>query len=173
MKKLFLLVLLTLLINGYSYGQEKSKDKIQLKELIKEFEESILQKDSLRFKKIFLDDQVQFIGIMSKKTEWSIKKDYAEFEGVAVSTCHKFIFEICQSEKKQAENFYDIIIDTDGSIATISFDYSFSAAAKMIQWGHEKWNLVKMGDEWLITDVIYSIHFPDVEEFPYLEIERK
>jgi len=31
-----------------------------------------------------------------KKTEKSIKKDYPEFEGIAVSNCRKFIADICK-----------------------------------------------------------------------------
>jgi len=138
-----------------------------LNAVILEFEQSIKEKDSVRFQKLFFDKDVSFVGIMSHETEMSIKKGFPEFEGISVSNCTKFISEICQSKEEQTENFYDIVIQTDGSIATISFDYSFMSGERMIQWGHEKWNLVKTEDQWLITDVVFSIRFPDVEKFPY------
>lgn len=154
------------------FAQENLDDKIKLNKLILEFEESIITKDSIRFKKVFFDNKVAFIGIMSKKSEASIKKDYPEFVGTSVSNCDKFISQICQTDKRQKEIFYDILIKTDRSIASINFDYCFMSDDKMIQWGHEKWNVVKIENEWLITDVIYSIHFPDIEEFPYELVQK-
>ncbi len=151
------------------FSQEQLPAMNDLSTLVSEFEASIETKDSSRFKKLFFDDQVKFVGIMSSATEMSIKKDFPEFEGVAVSTCSQFIADICTSEKPQKEHFYKINIETDKSIGSVSFDYSFISGTKMIQWGHEHWNVVKIGGEWLITDVIYSIHVPDVEEFPHDE----
>lgn len=172
MKAIINAIVLIVLISTNCICQEKSVDKIKLNELIIEFEQSIVEKDSTRFKKLFFDEKVPFVGIMSKETEMSIKKNYPEFEGISVSNCRKFINDICKTEKKQVEKFYDIKIDTDGSIGSISFDYSFISGIKMIQWGNEKWNLVKINNKWLITNVIYSIHFPSIETFPYNEKEK-
>jgi hypothetical protein len=152
---------------GLLYGQENYQDKLDLNEIIKDFEKSIVKKDSTGFKKLFFTDEVPFVGRMSEKTEMSIKKGYPEFEGIAISTSNKFISDICETEKKEEEKFYNIKIETDGVIGSINFDYSFHSNTKMIQWGNENWNLVNVGGKWLITDVIYSIRFPSVEEFPY------
>lgn len=105
--------------------------------------------------------------MMSRQTEMSIKKDYPDFEGIAVSNSNKFIKEICESDKAQKEKFYNISIETDGVIASINFDYTFHIGEKVIQWGNENWDLVKLNNQWLITDVIYSIRFPDIESFPH------
>ncbi len=153
-------------------AQEKSTDMIKLNQVLAEFEEAIINKDSVQFKQLFFHDKVAFIGRMSKVSEWTIKENYKEFEGLAISNCSKFIREICESEKKSVENFYNIKMETDGAIATISFDYSFYSGEKMIQWGNEHWNLVYADNLWLITDVVYSIRFPDVEEFPFAEKEN-
>ena len=60
-----------------------------------------------------------------------------------------------------------IILASDGAIGAISFDYGFYSDEKMFQWGKEKWNLAKDGEKWLITDVVFSIHFPNIEPFPF------
>jgi hypothetical protein len=166
MKKINILLLLILNF-GLLSGQESNEDAIKLNELIIEFEKSIIEKDSVRFKKLFFTKEVPFVGRMSIDTEMSIKKDYPEFEGIAVSNSSQFIKEICESEKSQKEKFYNIKIESDGVIATINFDYSFHSGTKIIQWGNENWNLVYVDEKWLITDVIYSIRFPDIEKFPY------
>ncbi|MEL7122794.1 MAG: hypothetical protein AAFO07_25330, partial [Bacteroidota bacterium] len=79
----------------------------------------------------------------------------------------KFINDICKTPKKQEEKFYNVLLSSDGNIGTVSFDYAFFSEGKMIQWGNEKWNLARDGEKWLITDVVYSIHFPKVEAFPF------
>ena len=172
MKKLVYLFVFFIFNSSILFCQEKSADIIALHKVVTAFEESILEKDSIKFLELFFHDKVAFIGIMSKETEWSIKKDYPDFQGLSVSNCAKFIEEICKSDKRQVENFYKIDIDTDGAIASIAFDYSFYSDEKMIQWGSEKWNLVYAEHKWLITDVSYSIRFPDIEKCPFVDVEK-
>ncbi len=148
-------------------SQGKLTDEDLFNQVVTDFRESIATKDSLRFNALFFSEAVTFVGIMSKETEWSIKKDYAEFEGIAVSNHRKFIREICLSNKEQREEFYKVKTTSDQAIGSISFDYAYFSGDRMIQWGSEKWNLVKVGETWLITDVIFSIRFPEVEAFPY------
>jgi hypothetical protein len=165
MNKLYIF-LISVLISTTTFCQVTKTDSLKLNEVIIAFQESIEHKDSHKFNELFFDKDIPFIGIMSKATEWSIKKDYPEFEGISVSNHLKFITDICETEEFQKEVFYKIEISHDNSIASISFDYSYHSGVKMIQWGHEKWNLVKVNETWLITNVIYSIHFPEVEPFP-------
>ena len=172
MKNICLLIILLFQLESV-VGQERSPDMISLNKVIIKFEESIEEKDSIKFKELFFHDKVPFIGIMSPETEMSIKKNYPEFEGIAVSNSDKFIKEICETDKPQKEKFYNIEISTDGTIASINFVYSFHSGERIIQWGNENWNLVKVGKDWLITDVIYSIRFPGVEELPYSQEMKK
>jgi hypothetical protein len=166
-KILFVLFGTLLLTPGVSFAQVTEADSIAMSGLITDFKEAITQKDSVRFNRLFFSTSVDFTGIMSQKTEWSIKKDYPDFQGVAVSNHKKFINEICKAPGEQEEKFYNISLSSDGAIGAISFDYAFYSGEKMIQWGNEKWNLAKDGKNWLITDVVYSIHFPDIESFPF------
>ncbi|QIE58744.1 hypothetical protein G5B37_03960 [Rasiella rasia] len=165
-------LVLILIIPIATYGQNQPSDSLNIQQVIVEFKESIIEKDSLRFYKIFFDESVPFTGIMSEKTEWSIKKKYSDFQGVAVSDHKEFIRDICKSTKNLHEKFYQINTTINGPISSISFDYAFFSDEKMIQWGNEKWNLAKIDSTWLITDVIYSIHFPDIEPFPLSKLKN-
>ena len=149
-----------------SIAQDHTADSLKIQEVVTVFLQSVEHKDSVNFVQLFFSDQVPFTGIMSKKTEWSIKEGYPDFQGIAVSDHKQFISEICSTDTSQREKISHFTSSNDGSIASVSFDYAYFSNANMIQWGHEKWNLVKVEEAWLITDVIYSIHFPDVEPFP-------
>ncbi|MBP6573795.1 MAG: hypothetical protein KA230_05060 [Flavobacteriales bacterium] len=149
------------------HGQFQDSTSAALSDLVTDFQAAIEAKDSLRFKALFFHDNVPFIGIMSKPTEWSIKKDNPRFEGIAVSNCSRFIREVCTSDKSQSETVHNVRIDTDGLIATVRFDYGFAAGGVLTQWGHEAWTVVMVDGAWAITDVVYSIRYPAIEPFPY------
>lgn len=152
-------------LNAQTMSVANQDEKIQ--KVIEAFQDAILQKDSTLFRTLFFHDAVPFVGMMSETTEWSIKKDYQDFQGLATSTSEQFISEICASPKQHREDFFDVQVQTDGVIANVTFDYAFYSGESMMQWGSEKWNLVFVEGEWLITDVIFSIRFPDIEQFPY------
>ena len=165
MKKLLITILL---FNSLTilHGQETDSTKLELLKVVKDFTMSIAEKDSTKFMALFFDQDVAFTGIMTEKTEWSIKKDYPEFQGLSVSNARRFIREICNSGAYQREQTLNLSIEYNGPIAHIEFDYVFDSDYKVMQWGHERWNLVFAEGHWLITDVIYSVRFPDVEPLP-------
>lgn len=104
---------------------------------------------------------------MSAPTEMSIKKNNPDFQGISVSTATRFIREICSTTKMQEEKIFNIEIKADAPLATVSFDYAFRSENKIIQWGQERWTLVYAEAQWLITQINFSIRFPEIEECPY------
>jgi len=54
----------------------------------------------------------------------------------------------------------NLSIDTDGEIASVSFDYSYLTNTKMINWGKEQWQLVRTESGWKIFSVVYTIRNP-------------
>jgi hypothetical protein len=60
-----------------------------------------------------------------------------------------------QSERIE-EVFRDVVIDTDGEIASVNFDYSMLLNGEEQHWGREMWHLVRTDDGWRIISVIWS-----------------
>lgn len=168
--KLTISLIIFLSVSNIRFGVGQSitiNPHTEIEDVISKFKYAILNKDSTVFYSLFFSPSISFVGVMSKKTEESIQKKYPEFEGTSVSNCRKFMLEICKSPKQHDEKFINIKINTIGIIATVSFDYSYHIDDKMIQWGQESWNLVFVENNWLITDVIYSVHFPNIEPCPF------
>ncbi len=159
--------------NGFVFFEQISASPpfgsalLHLYDVVDQFKTAIIKKDSISFNRLFFNDKVPFVGSMSEPSEASIKKDYPDFQGLAVSNSSKFIREICASDKPQEEKIFNIDVQTNGVIAAINFDYAYYSGEKMMQWGNENWNVVLVENEWLITDVVYSIHFPEVENSPF------
>lgn len=64
------------------------------------------------------------------------------------------------------EKFYNVNIDTDGFIASVTFDFSFWAAGKKGLWGKESWGLVKINKQWKIASVIFSMELENIVPEP-------
>lgn len=150
----------------FSLVRFKDCDSNSLKSVVRQFQKSIREKDSIGFDSLFFTNSVAFTGIMSKKSESDIKKNFEQFEGLSISNHRKFISEIIKTPKIQEEEINNLTMSTDGFIANISFDYIYKSGDKVIQWGREFWNLVYWDDKWQITDVNYSIHLAGIEGFP-------
>lgn len=140
---------------------------ILIRKVISDFQRSIVEKDSTLFYSILFDKKTSLVGIMSAPTEMSIKKNNPDFQGISVSTATRFIREICVTPKMQEEKIFNIEIKADAPLATVSFDYAFLSENKIIQWGQERWTLVYAEAQWLITQINFSIRFPEIEKCPY------
>ena len=64
---------------------------------------------------------------------------------------------VVATPEPREETFSDIRIDTDGEIASVTFDYTFLANGKKTNWGREAWQLIRTEDGWKIFSVIYTI----------------
>ena len=58
------------------------------------------------------------------------------------------------------ETFDNVVVDTDGEVASVAFDYAFLAEGKQTNWGREMWHLVRVEAGWKIISVIYTIRDP-------------
>jgi len=65
---------------------------------------------------------------------------------------------VVATTEPRAEEFSNVKIDTDGDVASVSFDYRFLANGATTNWGREMWQLVRTERGWKIFSVVYSIH---------------
>ena len=50
-----------------------------------------------------------------------------------------------------------MIIETDGEVAQVWFDYSFMVGSYRANWGKEAWHLVRTDAGWKIASVVWSM----------------
>lgn len=65
-----------------------------------------------------------------------------------------------RSPGRHEEVFSDIDIHTDGTVASVDFDFVYVVDGKPVNRGLEAWQLAKTGDGWKIVSLIYSSHPP-------------
>ncbi|WP_334179464.1 nuclear transport factor 2 family protein [Pseudoxanthomonas sp.] len=142
-------------------------DVADLHDVVEKFRASIIGKDKETFVGLFYSDDPGHVVWRSvtddarvariQKTKPEERKAHREPE----SNYLTFIDGIAKpGAKPREEIFRDIVVDTDGEIASVNFDYSYLADGKETNWGREMWHLVRTEDGWKIISVIYSVRDP-------------
>jgi hypothetical protein len=145
-------------------------DVTDLHKVVETFQNSIINKDKKMFVNLFFSDKPEAItwqAVVDDPSLETIKRTRPQ----AIKARHRpdnnflaFIDGIVASPDKEQETFSDVQIDTDGEIASISFDYVYLSSNKVTNSGREKWLLVRTEAGWKITSVVYTIRLPKVSD---------
>jgi hypothetical protein len=164
--KAFLLCLGCFVIAIPSIAQgTANKDHQAINSIIKQFNQAIVNKDKESFLSMFYDGSVSWVGVFSEQTmkhrdEYlaaAPEKEQFVNRKYTTGTPQEFIEGIINNPAASRESFENIKISTDGSVATVHFDYAFYRDDYKSNWGEEGWHLVKTKQGWLINSVIFSM----------------
>lgn len=135
----------------------------RIETVIEEFRTAIIHKDKERFLKLFLHENPIWQSVDGDDSLARIRQKFPEATKVRVAPKDnhlEFIDWIVSGKEQREEKFSHVRIDTDGDIASVSFDYSFHVDGRMTNSGRESWHLVNTGGGWKIVSVIWSVHPP-------------
>lgn len=159
MKKIYILsfILLTTVIQ--CFGQQKSDDNKKILAIINSYTRSVIEKDSTVFYSLFNDDHVVWCAALKDRSQArEIEKKGKEKVGSNYfSGSYKGFLRSLFEDKATEDKFDNIKIVEDGTVASVTMDYSFWIDNQMINWGSKHLNLIKRDNEWKITSVIYSL----------------
>lgn len=159
------LLLIYLAINGIAQNTKvESKNLKELNNVLTTFMECLKNKDQEKFYSLFHEDPIVWIGIYKEKSQQTRTKTDSSIKDYKTGNYKTFFQSVLKGNVE--EKFYNSVIEEDGYVASITFDYSFWANGKKGNWGKESWGLIKTGGKWKITSVIYSIEFERIETEP-------
>ena len=148
---------------------ERSEDLVALQAVVESFRTSIVQKDKPRFVALFFSDKPELVTWQAVVDDPSLRW-IQKTRPQAVKARYRldnnfvtFIDGIIASKSHEEEKFSNLRIDTDGEVASISFDYIYLTDGRATNRGREKWLLVRTEQGWRITSVVYTIHLPEAE----------
>lgn len=154
------------------YGQKKNDDKKTISAIIETYSQSVIAKDSVAFYSLFNEGNVIWCAAYKDRTQ--AKEIEAKGEVKAGSNyfsgSYKGFMRGLFRDKTTEDKFDNIKIVEDGTVASVTMDYSFWADNKMTNWGSKYLNLIKRDGKWKITSVIYSLELikyfkqPDLKE---------
>jgi len=168
MKRLTLL--LTLLLFSNLLFSQQTTDEKEINKILKTFKDCIIKKDSVTLYNLFHKGPVTWVGVYKEITQKErLKKDSLSVN-YKISDYKTWFRNVCKPEPRR-EDFNNIEIIEDGSIASVTFDYSFWVNNKKGNWGKEFWHLVKEKDNWKIASVIFSLEFENINPEPNQQID--
>lgn len=141
----------------------KPEDVTAIKQVVESFRTSLINKDKATYMSLFFSDKPEDIGwqFVSEDTRLEhirkTKPDAIKARQIPSNNFIGLIDGAVAAKESREETFSNVSIDTDGEIASVSFDYAFLADGKKTNWGREMWQLVRTEKGWKIFSVVYTI----------------
>ena len=175
MKHLVLSITFLLMIIQQSPAQVKTDNRKEIYSIINQYSESVIKRDSLTFYSLFNDGNVIWCGAIKDRSQ--IKE--IELKGIEkagsnyFSGSYKGFLRSLFRHQSTEDKFDNIHIIEDGTVASVTMDYSFWADNKMTNWGGKYLTLIKRDGKWKITSVIYSLELTSYFVQPPLTQRKK
>lgn len=154
MKKIYVFAIVITFMLRINAQQAPGQDNEQIRSLLDTFMTAIKTRDSSAMFSLFADVPVTWVGAWKSET-LKRKKTEAKIPGYWVSDYKKWFRSVMANGYKE-ELFSNPVIVQDGTIGSVTFDYSFWSDNKKGNWGKESWGLVKIDGQWKIVSVIFS-----------------
>ncbi len=143
--------------------QRTPADVEAIEQVIESFRTSLINKDKPTYMALFFSDKPEDIGWQFVSEDRRLadirtaKPDAIKARKIPSNNFISLIDEAVATAEPREEKFFNTKIETDGDVASASFDYSFHANGAKENWGREMWQLVRTEQGWKIFSVIYSI----------------
>ena len=174
LKIIFVLIVFLTTIQQ-SNAQQKTDDKQEINAILNKYMKSVAERDSATFYDLFNDGTVTWCAAIkdhSQAKEIETKGADKARSGYFART-YKDFFEGLAKYQATEDKFDNINIIEDGTVASVTMDYSFWANNKMTNWGSKYLTLIKRDGRWRITSVIYSLELTEYFKQPSLKERRK
>ncbi|RNL86295.1 class A beta-lactamase-related serine hydrolase [Sinomicrobium pectinilyticum] len=165
MRNFLFIILYLLLYTGCFAQSSQLNNKQQIEDLLRSFMESIETKDSIKMYSLFADVPITWVGVYQPVTQKARNAANASVNEYKVSDYKTWFRSICENSSS-SEFFSNPVIVEDGTIGSVTFDYSFWANGKKGNWGKESWGLIKTNNQWKIASVIFSMESQKIREQP-------
>lgn len=175
MRHLKLLSVIFLITIQQVSAQEKADDKAEINKILNQYAKSVIEKDSITFYDLFNDGTVTWCAAIKDRSQArELQKKGKKAAGSNYfSGSYKGFLRALFSYQSTEDKFDNIHMIEDGTVASVTMDYSFWANHKMTNWGGKYLSLIKRDGKWKITSVIYSLELTDYFEQPTLKERQK
>lgn len=156
------------------HAQQTTDNKKEIGKIIDKYIKCVIEKDSVTFYSLFNDGPVTWCAAIKDRSQAK------EVERIGAKAGSNYFFGSYKGflrslfrYKSTEDKFDNIQIIEDGTVASVTMDYSFWANNKMTNWGGKYLGLIKRDGKWKITSVIFSLELIDYFEQPTLKERQK
>jgi hypothetical protein len=160
---------LTILIGTASHAQSSmpaesntavpasiAADTVDVQHVIDAYHQAVLTHDGARLAQLFIPQGSLWLNVLSDDTYARAKAKKPDALKVRVGSVADFAKLVSTSKVSFNPTHTNLQIMSDGTIASVYFDFVFLADGKATNRGSETWVLVKGSDGWRIAAITYS-----------------
>ena len=132
-------------------------DVAAIRQVVQQFQAAIVAHDGKALGTLFVPEGGAWLSVLDDATYAAAKTRNPAASRLEPSTWQKFADMIQHSARPVEERFYDVRIETNGTVGSVWFDFDFLADGKLNNRGSETWQLVRTDDGWKIQAMLYSV----------------
>ena len=132
-------------------------DVAAIRQVVQQFQTAIVARDGKTLGSLFVPEGGAWLSALDERTYAAVKARNPAAPRMMPSTWQKFADFVQHAAKPVEERFHDVRIDTNGTVASVWFDFDFLVDGKVTNQGSETWQLVRTDDGWKINAMLYSI----------------
>jgi hypothetical protein len=133
-------------------------DDAAIRQLVQQFQTAIVAHDGKTLGSLFVQEGGSWLSVLDEPTYAAAKARNPAAQRLEPSTWREFADFVTHSAKPIEERFYNVRIDTNGTVASVWFDFDFLAGGKVTNRGSETWQLVRTDEGWKIQAMLFSVH---------------
>ena len=135
---------------------DTAQDTIDVQHVMDAYHEAVVTHDGARLATLFIPEGSTWLNVLTDDTYARVKAKKPDAVKVRVGSYQDFAKTVSTSKANFNPTHTNIQINSDGTIASVYFDYVFLVDGKETNRGNESWQLVKGSDGWRIATIIYS-----------------
>ncbi|AXC15772.1 hypothetical protein ACPOL_6552 [Acidisarcina polymorpha] len=133
-----------------------ASDTMDVQHVLDAYHAAILAHDGARLASLFLPQGSTWINVLSDEAYARVKAKTPNATRVRVGSYTDFVKLVSSSKASFNPTHTNMSIHTDGTVASVYFDFIFLVDGKETNRGSEIWVLLKSEGGWRIADITYS-----------------
>ncbi|MBM7124953.1 hypothetical protein ACFFJT_00925 [Dyella flava] len=133
-----------------------SQDTVDVQHVMNAYHKAVETHDGARLASLFVPQGGAWLNVLSDPAFAHMRVVKPGTTKIRVSSYQDFVKYVSQSKSHLDPQHDHLTIQSDGTIATLYFDYVFMVDGKPTNKGSETWQLVKGENGWRIATIIYS-----------------
>jgi len=131
-------------------------DTVDVQHVLDAYHSAVLAHDGARLASLFLPQGSIWINVLSDEAYARVKAKSPNAARIRVGSYTDFAKLVSTSKASLDPTHTNMTIHTDGTVASVYFDFIFLVDGKETNRGSETWVLVKADGGWRIADITYS-----------------
>lgn len=133
--------------------------RAEIGKVIQQFQAALNAHDAKGVSALFLNENVSWYTAMGEAGFTKVEAKHPDAMPYRAGTLKAFTDFVGSGKVVVEERFHDVRIETDGTVASVYFDFDFIANGKVDNRGAETWQMIRTPAGWKIAAMLYSSNF--------------